>query len=261
MLLVRQWLIVVCFLKIYLCVEIVPSEQVMSAIRRPYLSQLAQRAKTKSITVNDLRAITSQICLGPEDFDSLIAENTITPEILSQFYTDFHEKEDIDQRLIKIQKKIHDHSNSHSCITRVVLKMIAEHSHGTNLTPFLDEFNKIPRSISIITLLDDLLQSDLISTTELILYSKQDIIIKKSSLLKHFERISFFRKRDADRLAEISLVIREDHLIDYLTQRASAMKQAYINCILNSNERREFIARNLTESTHRLSSVSIHRNC
>ena len=96
--------------------------------------------------------------------------------------------------------------------------MIAEHSNGTALTPFLDEFNKTPRLISIIDLFDDLLQSGLISTTELILQSKQDIIIKKSSLLKHFERISFFRKRDADYLAEISLVIREDNLIDYLTQ-------------------------------------------
>ena len=96
--------------------------QVMAAIRRPYLSQLVQRSKIKAITASDLRAITSQIWLSSEDFDGLIAENTITSEILCQFYTDFHEKEDIDERLIKIQKKISDYSNAHSCVTRVVSK-------------------------------------------------------------------------------------------------------------------------------------------
>jgi hypothetical protein len=234
--------------------------QVITAIRRPYLSQLVQRSKIKAITASDLRAITSQIWLSSEDFDGLIAEKTITSEILCRFYMDFHEKDDIDERLIKIQKKIFDYSNTHSCITRVVLKMIAEHSNGTILTPFLNEFNKTPRLISIIDLFDDLLQSGLISTTELILYSKQDIIIKKSSLLKHFERISFFRKRDADYLAEINLVIREDNLINYLIQRAQTMKQEYINCILNTDERRDFITKNILQSTKRLSSVSIHRN-
>jgi len=232
----------------------------MATIRRPYLAQLAQRSKTKAITASDLRAITSQIWLLPENFDALIGENTITSEILCQFYIDFHEKEDIDKRLNKIKKKIQDHLNSHSCVTRVVLKMIAEHSNGTNLTPFLDEFNKTPRFISIIDIIDDLLQSGLISTTELIVYSKQDIIIKKSSLLKHFQRISFFRKHDVDSLAEISLVIREDDLIEYLTQRTITMKQGYINCILNTDERRDFITKNIIESTKRLSSVSIHRN-
>jgi hypothetical protein len=234
--------------------------QVMAAIRRPYLAQLAQRSKTKAITASDLRAITSQIWLLPENFETLIAENTITSEILCQFYLDFHEKEDIDERLNKIIKKIQDYLNSHSCITRVVLKMIVEHSNGTNLTPFINEFNKTPRFISIIDIFDDLIQSGLISTTEIILYSKQDIIIKKSSLLKHFERISFFRKRDADLLAEISLIIREDDLIEYLTQRAMIMKQAYMNCILNTDERRDFITKNIIQSTNRLSSVSIHRN-
>src|SRR5262249_34332482 len=106
---------------------VVSTTQVMAAIKRPYLSQLAQRSKTKPITVNDLRAITSQIWLSLEDFDTLIADNTISSEILCQFYTDFHEKEDIDKRLLKINKKIQDHLNSHSCITRVVLKMIIEH--------------------------------------------------------------------------------------------------------------------------------------
>jgi len=136
--------------------------------------------------------------------------------------------------------------------------MIAEHSNGTSLTPFLDEFHRTPRFISIIDIFDDLLASGLISTTELIVFSKQDIIIKKSSLLKHFQRLSFIRKRDADLLAEITLVMREDILIEYLTQRAMTMKQGYINCILNNDERRDFINKNRIESTKRLSSLSIH---
>ena len=232
----------------------------MSAIRKPYLSQLAQRSKMKAITASDLRAITSQIHLSREDFELLITEKTITPEVVCQFHTDFHEKDDIDERLLRIKEKIHAHANSHSCITRVVMKMIVEHSHGTNLTPFLDEFDKTPRYISIIDLFDDLLQSGLISTTELILSSKQEIIIQKSALFQHFERISFLRKRDADLLAEISLVIREDLLIEHLTQRTTTMKQAYIDCILNNDERRQFIEKNVLPWSKRLSSVSIHRN-
>lgn len=236
------------------------SEQVMNAIRKPYLSQLNQRSKMKAITASDLRAITSQIYLSREDFELLINEKTMTSDVMCQFYMDFHEREDLDERLLKIKDKIHTYANSHSCITRVVLKMIVEQSHGTHLTPFLDEFDKIPRYISIIDLFDDLLQSGYISTTELILSSKQDIIIKKSALFEHFERISFLRKRDADQLAEISLVIREDLLIEHLTQGAMIMKQMYINCILNTDERREFINRNLLPSNKKLSSVSIHRN-
>ncbi|CAF1261150.1 unnamed protein product [Adineta steineri] len=235
------------------------TSQVLTAIRGPYLSQLAQRSKVKPITVNELRAIISQIWLLPENFDTLITENTITSEVLCRFYTDFHEKEDIDERLNKISKKIHDHLNLHSCITRVAFKMVAEHSNGTSLTPYLDEFNRIPRFISIFDIFDDLINSGLISTTELIVYSKQDIIIKKSSLLKHFQRISFIRKHDADLLAEITLIIREDTLIDYLTQRAMIMKQAYINCILNNTERQDFITKNRIKSTNRLSSLSIHK--
>ncbi|CAF1561008.1 unnamed protein product [Adineta steineri] len=235
------------------------TSQVLTAIRRPYLSQLAQRSKVKPITVSDLRAIISQIWLLPENFDTLITENTITSEVLCRFYTDFHEKEDINERFNKISKKIHDHLNLHSCITRVAFKMVAEHSNGTSLTPYLDEFNRIPRFISIFDIFDDLINSGLISTTELIVYSKQDIIIKKSSLLKHFQRISFIRKHDADLLAEITLIIREDILIDYLTQRAMIMKQAYINCILNNTERQHFITKNRIKSTNRLSSLSIHK--
>ncbi|CAF1561816.1 unnamed protein product, partial [Rotaria sp. Silwood1] len=78
--------------------------------------------------------------LLPENFDALISETTITSETLDQFYIDFHAKEVIDERLNKICKKIHDHLNLHSCITRVVLKMIAEHFNGTILIPFLNEF-------------------------------------------------------------------------------------------------------------------------
>ncbi|CAF3633389.1 unnamed protein product [Rotaria sp. Silwood1] len=109
-------------------------------------------------------------------------------ETLDQFYIDFHAREDIDQRLNKLY------------ITRVILKMIPEHFNGTILISFLNEFNKIPRFILIIDIFDDLIISDLISTIELLVLSKQDIIIKKSSLLKHFESISFFQKRNADLL-------------------------------------------------------------
>jgi thioredoxin-like negative regulator of GroEL len=80
----------------------VSANEVMSAIRKPYLSQLTQRSKTKAITVNDLRSITSQIWLTSENFETLISENTITSEVLCQFYTDFHEIEDIDERLNKV---------------------------------------------------------------------------------------------------------------------------------------------------------------
>lgn len=157
--------------------------QIMTTIRKPYLTQLAQRSKLKDITVNDLRAITSQIWFLPENFETLIEEKTISSDILCQFYIDFHDKEDIDERLNKLKKKLNDYLNSHSCITRVVLKMIIEHSNNTNLTPFLNEFDKKPRLLSIIDIYNDLIQSGLISITELILYSKQDIVIKKSSLL------------------------------------------------------------------------------
>ncbi|CAF4417883.1 unnamed protein product, partial [Adineta steineri] len=64
---------------------------------------------------------------------------------------------------------------------------------------------------------------------------------------------------DADLLAEITLIIREDTLIDYLTQRAMIMKQAYINCILNNNECQDFITKNRIKSSNRLSSLSIHK--
>ncbi|CAF1237683.1 unnamed protein product [Rotaria sp. Silwood1] len=122
-------------------------------------------------------------------------------ETLDQFYIDFHAREDIDQRLNKIcKKKIQNHLNLYSCITRVILKMIPEHFNGTILISFLNEFNKIPCFILIIDIFDDLITSDLISTIELLVLSKQDIIIKKSSLLKHFESISFFQKRNADLL-------------------------------------------------------------
>ncbi|CAF1625727.1 unnamed protein product [Rotaria magnacalcarata] len=234
------------------------TSQVMTTLRKPYISQLEKRSKTKPITVNDLRAIISQIWLTQENIDALISEKTMTIETLSQFYIDFHAIEDIDDRLNKICKKIQQHLNLHSCTTRVVLKMIAEHSNGTIVTPFLNEFNRAPRFISIVDIFDDLISSGLISTTELLVYSRQDIIIKKSSLLKHFESIAFFHKRDADLLAEITLIMREDDLIEYLTQRAKTIKETYINSILNNDERRDFITKNLIESKNRLSSLSIH---
>ena len=136
--------------------------------------------------------------------------------------------------------------------------MVAEHSSGTSVTPFLDEFHRMPRYLSVVDLLDDLLSSGLISSTELILSSKQEIVIKESSLIKHFEQISFFRKRDADRLAQLTLVMREDELLVLLTQRAELMKQLYIDCILKDSARRDFVASHLMPSEQRLPSLAVH---
>ena len=77
----------------------------MTTLRKPYLSQLEKRSKTKPITVNDLRAIISQIWLTQENIYALISEKTITIETLSQFYIDFHAIEDIDDRLNKVDKQ------------------------------------------------------------------------------------------------------------------------------------------------------------
>ncbi|CAF0920812.1 unnamed protein product [Adineta ricciae] len=232
--------------------------EVLTAIRKPYLSQLNQRAKTKTITVNDLRAITSHIWLSAEDFQSVITTHAVSSDIICQFYIDFHEKDDIDERLDRITRKIHEHLNSHSCMSRIVFKMIAERSNGTSLIPFLDEFNRTPRFISIIDIYDELLASGLISISELLVQAKQEIVIKKSSLLKHFQHISFIRKHDAESLTEMTLVIREDLLIEFLVQRAQAIREAYIDCIVNNAERRDFITKNTMKSTKRLSSLSIH---
>ena len=136
--------------------------------------------------------------------------------------------------------------------------MLAEQCNGTSLTPFLDEYHRHPRFLSIVDICDDLLESELIATSELMFFAKQEIIIKKSSLLKHFERISFFHKRDADLLAEVTLIANEDHLLEQLTERATAIKQAYIKCIVNTIEHEEFIQRKLSPLTGRLSSLSIH---
>jgi len=232
----------------------VSSDQILTALKKPYLSQLAQRAQTRAITIQDLRSIVTHIWLTPEDFEVLISNQTISSDILCQFYLDFHERYDVDNRLSDIKEKISDYLNSHSCLTRVGFKMLIERSNGTNLSYFLDEFNKIPRYLSIIDLINDLSQSGLISTSELLLLTKQEIIIKKSSLIKHFQRISFIRKHDADLLAQMSLIIREDELIEFLTNRTRQIQDEYIKCILNTQERRDFI-----EQTKKLSSVSIHR--
>ncbi|CAF1658714.1 unnamed protein product, partial [Didymodactylos carnosus] len=106
-----------------------------------------------------------------------------------------------------IRKQINDHLTLHGCVSRFQLKMVAESTDGTRLTPFLNEFAKSPRQVPIIECTEDLLSSDLISIAELIIYSKSDIIVRKSSLLKHFEQVMFFRKRDADILSESTLVI------------------------------------------------------
>ena len=160
----------------------------------------------------------------------------------------------------QITRKIDEHLNSHSCMSRVIFKMIAERSNGTSLTPFLDEYKRTPRFVSIIDISDELLASGLISTSELLVQAKQEIVLKKSSLLKHFQQISFVRKHDSESLTEMTLVIREDLLIESLVQRAQTIREAYIDCIVNNAERRDFITKNTMKSTKRLSSLSVHGN-
>jgi hypothetical protein len=80
----------------------------MSAIRRPYLAQLRERSKNKTISAQDLHAITTQIWLTSDDFDTLINEKTITAATMCQFYLDFHESEDIDERLNKVNIRCFD---------------------------------------------------------------------------------------------------------------------------------------------------------
>lgn len=77
----------------------------MAAIRRPYLAQLRERSKSKTITAKDLHAITTQIWLTSDDFHTLINEQTISPATVCQFYLDFHESEDIDERLNKVNTR------------------------------------------------------------------------------------------------------------------------------------------------------------
>ena len=95
-------------ISIYLSFQIVFTSQVMTTLRKPYLSQLEKRSKTKPITVNDLRAMISQIWLTQENIDALISEKTMTIETSSQFCIDFHAIEDIDDRLNKVDKQKKD---------------------------------------------------------------------------------------------------------------------------------------------------------
>ena len=76
--------------------------QVITSLRRPFLSQLRERSKAKSITIKDINMITSQIWLIKENFDTLISEKIISPELICQFYMDYHAYEDIDERLNKV---------------------------------------------------------------------------------------------------------------------------------------------------------------
>ena len=88
------------------------SDQILTALKKPYLSQLAQRAQTRAITIQDLRSIVTHIWLTPEDFEVLISNQTISSDILCQFYLDFHERYDVDNRLSDIKEKISDYLNS-----------------------------------------------------------------------------------------------------------------------------------------------------
>ncbi|CAF1558821.1 unnamed protein product [Rotaria sp. Silwood1] len=142
-------------------------------------------------------------------------------ETLDQFYIDFHTREVIDERLNKICKKIQDHLNLHSCITRVVLKMIAEHFNGTILIPFLNEFNKIPRFISIIDIFDDLITS-VIREDDLIEYlTKHAMTIKviyTNSPLNNDERQNFITKNFIESTKRLSsLCIHVKTLIETKT--------------------------------------------
>lgn len=58
------------------------------------------------ITVADLRTISSHIWLTSTDFDVLIAEQTITAETLRAFYMDVHQRQDIDERLSKVERRM-----------------------------------------------------------------------------------------------------------------------------------------------------------
>ena len=79
-----------------------PTAQVMEALGKQFLSQLRQKSKIKSITVDDLHSLISQIWITPENFEILICESTISTEEFCQFYMDFHAKDDIDERLNKV---------------------------------------------------------------------------------------------------------------------------------------------------------------
>lgn len=136
--------------------------------------------------------------------------------------------------------------------------MIIERSSGTSLDPFLDEFHRTPRTISIVNILEDLLATGFLSMSDLIFASKQDIVISKSSLLTHFDQISFLRKLDADRLAQSALVMREDELMNLLLERATTMKNLYQRSIFIDDERKAFVERYLIQSDHRLPSLAIH---
>ena len=136
--------------------------------------------------------------------------------------------------------------------------MLLEEHDGTRLEPFLDEFRRSPRHLSIIDLFDDLFASDLISLTDLILSSRHEIVVRKSDLIKHFDEISFLRQRDVDRLAQSTLVIREDQLNVLLDQRAEKMKNLYIKMIFDDEQRKEFIDEHLNQSNQRLTSLTIY---
>ncbi|CAF1382524.1 unnamed protein product [Rotaria sordida] len=76
----------------------------------------------------------------------------------------------------------------HSCITHIVLKMIAEHFNGMMLILFLDEFNKIQRFMSITDVFDDLIEY----------ITKYAMTIKEiymNSLLNNDERRNFITKK------------------------------------------------------------------
>jgi hypothetical protein len=92
---------------------------------------------------------------------------------------------------------------------------------------------------------------------ELILLSQQKSIIKKSSLCQHVESKSFVCQQDIDRLARTTLIVDEEQLRIFIDQRTQTMKDIYCDCLLKTNERRQFIQQHIIPSTQRLSYLSI----
>ena len=155
--------------------------------------------------------------------------------------------------LVQIRKRVEALANRHSCVSRLQLKILIEQSDGTRLDPFLAEFRRSPRRLSLLDLLDELLRSDLVSLSDLFVASRREIVVRKSSLIEHFDGISFLRPRDVDRLAQSTLVIGEDELLALLDRRADTMRQFYIKTILVDERRKRFL-----DETENVTSLTIH---
>jgi hypothetical protein len=77
---------------------LVPSTQVLVVVQQWYLTQLREQSKTRPVTVDDLRSMVKHVWLSSDDLSILIDENILTWDIVCQFYLDYHEHDDIDER-------------------------------------------------------------------------------------------------------------------------------------------------------------------